>query len=53
VVWEPSGKYPDLIDDVRGVRLNGVILNKDINSIIKSAIASFLQRYLKMNDLLN
>jgi putrescine aminotransferase len=36
------GKYPDLIDEVRGSgALNGVILNKDINLIIKSAI-SFL-----------
>jgi putrescine aminotransferase len=35
-------KYPDLIDEVRGSgALNGVILNKDINPIIKSAI-SFL-----------
>lgn len=35
-------KYPNLIDDVRGSgALNGVILNKDINTIIKSAI-SFL-----------
>jgi putrescine aminotransferase len=35
-------KYPDLIDEVRGSgALNGIILNKDINSIIKSAI-SFL-----------
>lgn len=37
-----QGKYPDLIDDVRGSgALNGVIINKDINPIIKSAI-SFL-----------
>lgn len=36
------GKYPDLIDEVRGSgALNGVILNKNINPIIKSAI-SFL-----------
>lgn len=35
-------KYPDLIDEVRGSgALNGIILNKDINPIIKSAI-SFL-----------
>ncbi len=37
-----QGKYPDLIEEVRGSgSLNGVILNKDINLIIKSAI-SFL-----------
>ena len=37
-----QGKYPDFIDEVRGSgALNGVILNKDINPIVKSAI-SFL-----------
>jgi putrescine aminotransferase len=37
-----QGKYPDLIEDVRGSgALNGVIFNKDINPFIKSLI-SFL-----------
>lgn len=37
-----QGKYPDFIDEVRGSgALNGVILNKAINPILKSAI-SFL-----------
>jgi putrescine aminotransferase len=35
-------KYPDLIDEVRGSgALHGILLNKDVNPIIKSAI-SFL-----------
>jgi putrescine aminotransferase len=39
---EFQGKYPDLIDEVRGSgALQGVILNKDINPFIKSLI-SFL-----------
>lgn len=37
-----QGKYPNFIDEVRGSgALHGIILNKDINPIIKSAI-SFL-----------
>ncbi|MBI5741705.1 MAG: aspartate aminotransferase family protein [Nitrospirae bacterium] len=35
-----QGKYPDLINDVRGSgALHGVIFNKDINSFVKSLIS--------------
>ncbi|MEM3101464.1 MAG: aspartate aminotransferase family protein [Candidatus Nitrosotenuis sp.] len=41
-------KYPDLIDEVRGSgALHGILLNKDINPVIKSAINALPARVFK------
>jgi|Deesub1362A_J573_1020465.scaffolds.fasta_scaffold00462_18 putrescine aminotransferase len=41
-------KYPDLIDEVRGSgALQGIILNKDMNPVIKSAINSIPSKVFK------
>ncbi len=45
-----QGKYPDLIDEVRGSGAHyGILLNKDINPVIKSAI-SFLPAKIFKDD---
>jgi putrescine aminotransferase len=41
-------KYPDLIDKVRGSgALHGILLNRDVNSVIKSAISALPAKVFK------